>query len=166
VTCNIAYARALLERLDGFDESFERACGEDLDLGTRAVAAGARVAWAPAALVRHEVRTMTLAQAVRHVGKWTDAVRVLSLHPQLRDLLVLRLFWKPSHPLALVALAGRCRAAAGSPALAALPYLEHHRRRSGGLRAAARALPVSLVLDAAELVTMVRGSLRHRTLML
>ena len=39
-TCNIAYPRALLERLDGFDERFDG--GEDADLGLRAVEGGAQ----------------------------------------------------------------------------------------------------------------------------
>ena len=38
-TCNIAYPRALLERLGGFDERFDG--GEDADLGLRAVEGGA-----------------------------------------------------------------------------------------------------------------------------
>ena len=40
-TCNIAYPRDLLERLDGFDERFTSA-GEDVDLGWRATAPGPR----------------------------------------------------------------------------------------------------------------------------
>jgi glycosyltransferase involved in cell wall biosynthesis len=35
-TCNILYPRELLERLNGFDESFEAPAGEDTDLGLRA----------------------------------------------------------------------------------------------------------------------------------
>jgi glycosyltransferase involved in cell wall biosynthesis len=167
VTCNIAYPRPLLDRLGGFDESFLRACGEDLDLGTRATKAGADVVFAQRALVRHEVRQMTLGQALRHVAKWTDAVRVLSLHPELRDLLALRVFWKPAHAHLLVAAGGLLARRRLVMAAAALPYLVHHRRRYGGdVRAAARALPAHAVLDVGELATMVRGSLRHRTLML
>ena len=40
-TCNIVYEAELLERLDGFDEAFAEALGEDTDLGWRALAAGA-----------------------------------------------------------------------------------------------------------------------------
>ena len=35
-TCNIAYPRALLERLGGFDEAYRYASAEDTDLGWRA----------------------------------------------------------------------------------------------------------------------------------
>ena len=45
-TCNIVYEAELLERLDGFDEAFAEALGEDTDLGWRAVGLGAEHVWA------------------------------------------------------------------------------------------------------------------------
>src|SRR3954447_16123165 len=47
-TANIAYPRALLERMGGFDEGFDS--GEDTDLAWRAIEAGARYVGAPDAL--------------------------------------------------------------------------------------------------------------------
>ena len=41
-TCNIVYEAELLERLDGFDEAFAEALGEDTDLGWRALGLGRR----------------------------------------------------------------------------------------------------------------------------
>ena len=49
-TCNIAYPRDLLERLEGFDESLAFHC-EDTDLGLRALAAGAEGVFCDEALV-------------------------------------------------------------------------------------------------------------------
>src|SRR5947209_721307 len=46
--CNIFYARALLESLDGFDERFDaRAPGEDTDLAWRAIERGTATVFAP-----------------------------------------------------------------------------------------------------------------------
>lgn len=167
VSANIAYSRTLLERTRGFDESFRHACGEDVELGARALAAGADTRFAPGAVVHHEVRQPSLGALLRQTWKWTDSVRALSMHPELRDLLVARVFWKKTHPpllLAAGAIAGRRPLVA---AVAAAPYLLHYRRRyRGSLRALARALPVHLVVDAAEVVTAAAGSVRWRTLML
>jgi glycosyltransferase involved in cell wall biosynthesis len=154
-TCNIAYSRALLERVGGFDESFLRSNAEDVELGTRALRAGALARFAPDALVHHEVRRLGLLGTLRMTTKWTDSVRAVGMHPELRELLVARVFWKPTHPLLLLALAGL---ALRRPPFA-LPYLFHYRRRP-------HELPVRLAIDLCEIGTMVAGSVRHRTLML
>ena len=52
-TCNIAYPRALLETVGGFDE--EMLVGEDTDLALRAMNVGASIVAAPDMLVRHAV---------------------------------------------------------------------------------------------------------------
>ncbi|HEV2811728.1 MAG TPA: glycosyltransferase, partial [Solirubrobacteraceae bacterium] len=162
-TANIAYPRELLAELDGFDEWFRRACGEDVELGARATKAGADVRFVPDALVHHEVRALTLREHLRQTAKWSDAARALRLHPEWRSELVASVFWKPSHPRLLLAAAGLVTR---RPVLG-LPYLLHLRRLYGGdLRAAARAAPVHLVVDAAEVATMAVASARHRTLIL
>jgi hypothetical protein len=51
VTANLALGRRLFDELGGFDESL--ASGGDYDLVERAVAAGARLRYAPRAVVRH-----------------------------------------------------------------------------------------------------------------
>lgn len=173
-TCNIAYPRELLERVGGFDERFPHACGEDVDLGARATKAGARLDFAGEALTYHAVHQPSLAAVCRHTFRWTDAVRLLKLHPELRDRLFWRLFWKRTHPPLLLGLAGvlwAARARSGGPALvASLPYLDHYRRHYASSSrpwvTLARWLPAHLVVDLCELATMVAGSARHRTLML
>jgi len=54
-SCNLAYPRALFERLGGFDPRFVTA--EDIDLNMRAVAAGATIVYRPDAVVYHHMRT-------------------------------------------------------------------------------------------------------------
>jgi GT2 family glycosyltransferase len=167
-TCNIAYPRALLERLGGFDEYFSDAAGEDTDLGWRAVESGARVVYEPAALNWHAVHTPGALALVRGAQKWRMGVRNVARHPQLRAALHRGVFWKQSHERLLWALAGAL-AARKAPALAvaaALPYLVLHRSEHGSLAGTAAALPAHLMVDTAELVAMLRGSAAARTLVL
>ena len=158
-TCNLAYPRALLERLGGFDESFRHACGEDVDLGLRAEAAGGRLEYAPGALVYHDVKEPGVWRIVRRMHIWTDAVRIQSMYPEMRRFLTYGVFWKPSHPPLVLALAGLLLALGGRRAalILALPYVAHYRGRD---------LPAHAAVDTAELATMVAGSVKHRTLML
>lgn len=88
-TCNIMYRRSLLNDLGGFDEAF-RAIGDDTDLGWRAVEQGAIVAFAPDALVFHDVVVRDFAADLRSRRRWVDTIRVIGKHPQAR-----RLAWKP-----------------------------------------------------------------------
>lgn len=158
-TCNIAYPRSLLERLGGFDESFRHPCGEDVDLGRRAEVAGAELVYAPDALVHHAVHEPGVWRIVRRMHIWTDAVRILKMYPDVREMLVHRVFWKRSHPPLVLALAGLLLASRRrrSGLLLVAPYVAHYRGRS---------VAAHLAVDTAELVTMVAGSLKHRTLML
>ena len=57
-TCNIAYPREVLERLEGFDESFPEPLGEDTDLGWRALGAGGRRVFVDDAVVDHAVEDL------------------------------------------------------------------------------------------------------------
>jgi hypothetical protein len=166
VTCNIAYGRALLEETGGFDEGFRRACGEDVELGARALAAGADLRWAAAARVHHEVRDLGLARTLRQTAKWTDAVRAVALRPELRAVLTARVFWRPSHPLLMLAAAGLATRRPALAAAAAAPWALHHRRAHGSPAELARWLPAHLAIDACEIATVLVGSVRYRTLML
>ncbi len=168
--CNIAYSRELLERVGGLDESLRRS-GEDVDLGTRAVKAGGVPRFADRALAYHEVRQPSLMDMIRHTSKWTDSVRVIAKHPELRDLLVGRVFWKRTHVWLFLVAAGvglSLRTRRMLPTVVASgPYLEHYRRLyAGHWRRGARALPTHVVIDVFEIITALWGSARHRTLML
>ncbi len=170
-TCNILYERALLERLGGFDEDL--IVGEDIDLGLRARRAGATVVGAPAALVYHAIEPLTLAEKIRANEKWQHLALLVKKHPELRRDCELGIWWKPEHlraVVALVALAGVSR----RPWLVVgvLPYaaLEPERGRYGPTRRdrlrAARRMPQYLLVDLAEVATFLRGSIRHRSLLL
>jgi glycosyltransferase involved in cell wall biosynthesis len=163
--CNIAYPRALLERLGGFYEGFRRPSGEDTDLAWRARAAGAEVIYEDSARVRHAVYAGGLTGLVRDAARWEDTVLALKRNPAMRSAYHHRVFWQESHELLLVAVMGACltrRTRGLSLALIApyaLHYASHHRRRAGALAA----LPGYALVDAAEMLALLRGSARHRT---
>ncbi|HEX4733300.1 MAG TPA: glycosyltransferase family 2 protein [Thermoleophilaceae bacterium] len=176
-TCNIAYPRSLLERVGGFDESFWDAAGEDTDLGWRAIEAGARVVYEPAALNWHAVHEHGAWALIRASQKWRLVVRNAARHPQIRAALHRRVFWKPAHErflvaagcVALAATSARRSTSAASFTLASAAlasYAAVHRTQHGSYPGTIVALPAHAALDAAEVVAMVRGSIEARTLML
>lgn len=172
-TCNIVYPREVLERLDGFDETLPLAAGEDTDLAVRAAHAGVPYVGAPEALTYHCVEPFTLPARVRGVWRWQHLAYLVKKHPELRRHLPLRLFWKPAHarlPLALAGGALALRRRNPRWALLVVPWAVVAAPRYGtGPRGLARSLselPGQAVIDVAELLALVRGSIRHRTLFL
>jgi GT2 family glycosyltransferase len=172
-TANVGYPRELLEELGGFDETFRRAAGEDTELGLRALAAGAVAVFLPEALVHHDVRPSSLLAALKEATKWTDIPRVAARHPEAAaGLTHSRLWWRKTHPVALLAVVSLA-AATRRPVLAAgaLPWLRL-RTTEPLLRPNARrrhwvwVLPAQLAVDAVEVLTLARGSVRHRKLLL
>lgn len=167
-TCNMAYPRELLERLEGFDELFPEALGEDTDLGWRAVEQGARVEFAPCAVVHHAVEELGSAGYMRHALRGADAVYAFRRHPGLRErTLEYGVFRNPSLArlaLALggLALARRHRAAV----LLALPYARNVAGRAMKYDSGPALVPYLVAYDLVQAFTSLRGSIRHRTLVL
>jgi glycosyltransferase involved in cell wall biosynthesis len=167
--CNIAYPRALLERLGGFDPSFGFG-GEDTDLGLRAIESGARRVYVDRARTWHAVHTRGLVEAIRSGFSWDGAPLVFARHPQHRRVIPHHLFLKDTHEKVLLAaaglaLAGRTR---GLSLLAVLPYVERHWNWDAEttLRRLAGYPPYvceRFIADAAEVVGTVRAAIRHRT---
>ena len=170
-TCNIVYPRALLERLDGFDETFEAPVGEDTDLALRALAGGAEAVGARDALVYHAVEEYTLPRMIKLNWKWRHVALLAKRHPRVRREWVLGFFWRREHAMLIAALLGGL-AARRFPlsALAAAPYLREQLLRRGTSRrqlaVSALELPGQAVVDTAEVATMVAGSARYRTFVL
>lgn len=181
-TCNIAYRRELLERLDGLDESWECTTGEDTDMAYRAKSLGARTAFSADAVVYHEITPSDVWARFRSVRRWDEVPRLVARHPHLRtSLYYSRWFWRSSHPKALEALAAI--AVAVSPArtpagrlarlgvagMLAHPYW-HFRTEVEPLWAGPRRrralIPVAWAIDLAEVAVLARGSVRHRSLYL
>jgi GT2 family glycosyltransferase len=177
-TCNIAYPRALLERLGGFDEDFGGPydgaypiAGEDTDLGLRAVAGGARVRFVADAVVRHAVHSRHLGKALRDTRRWRSVPRVLARHPVQRRVLQAGLFGRRAHwALLLAALALPLHRRPLLAAAALSPYLAHHLRGYPPTpRAFARAiadLPPRALVDGAEVAMTAAEAARHRVAVL
>lgn len=167
--CNILYPLELLERVGGFDEGLQ--VGEDVDLALRGRQAGADYLGAPEVLTYHAVATPTLRGTLRTVPRWSDLPELLKRHPAHRREYPLGLFWKRSHPLVLLVLAGAILARRNAAfSVLALPWMldraPHYGSRFGTRARAIGALPGLAVVDLAELGVLLKGSVKYRTLFL
>jgi GT2 family glycosyltransferase len=164
---NIVYPRELVERAGGFDERV--LTGEDADLCARTRAAGANFFGDALMLTYHAVEEGSLLDWVRDARRWGDLALLVKRHPELRRGFPLRFFWRPSHGWMLATLLAPCltprRVVWG--ALAARWAIEHrfHAGTHGRWRRLA-ALPGWAIIDVAEIFALVRGSIRHRALLL
>jgi glycosyltransferase involved in cell wall biosynthesis len=172
-TCNVVYRWADLEAADGFDPGFTTPGGEDTDLALRVEATGSRRVFAPDVVVRHDVRPTSLVATLRETLRWYDVPRLFAKHPQARaELLHLRWFWKPSHPPAVLLLVGGVAALAtrrAAPLVLAAPWVAFRTQVwpvARGPRRRWALLPGALAVDLLEVAVMVRGSVRHRALVL
>ena len=167
-TCNIAYPRQLLERLGGFDELFPEALGEDTDLGWRALEEGARMEFARAAVVHHAVEDLGPAGYMRHALRGADAVYAFRRHPGLRaQTLRYGVFRNPSLARLALALAGLALARRSRlAAVLAVPYARNLLGRSIASGGGGRLAFYLLAYDLVQAYTSLRGSVRHRTLVL
>lgn len=164
-TCNIAYPRALLESLGGFDEAYRYASAEDTDLGWRAREAGARTEFVDAARAWHAVHRVGVVGLVRRMRIKADVARLTRRHPGVRHHYYRGIFWKRSHallPLAVagLALAPRTRAAT---LLLALPYARMYRDQHGSYAGTVASLPGHAAVDGAEIAAVAAGAIRFRT---
>jgi len=171
-TCNIAYPRATLKRLGGFDERFPHAWGEDTELGLRARRAGVEHVFAEPATVWHAVLARPLPAVLRDTLR-RDPLPLVAAHPLRRRLLFGGFFIRRTHAWLTLALAGLLlsRRLPLGAAIAALPYLtaeiEPHRRRDPRrlgreLPRIAYHLPVRLAVDLLELAVTARSAIRLR----
>jgi glycosyltransferase involved in cell wall biosynthesis len=166
-TCNMLYARELLERLGGFDETFPLPGGEDTDLGWRARKSGADYVFVREAVIQHAVVQLGPVGKLRWVLHWSDTMQVLRRHPGLRSNFTWGIFWKRSHALLVLAIAGAVLSRRLRPAaLLALPYLRMLRARCIIEGYSLGYVPYLAVYDLAELLAAARGSARYRVLVL
>jgi len=178
-TCNIAYRRALLEKLGGFDESFGTVdgtpeWGEDTDLGWRAREAGAVIRFEPNALVRCEVYRSDYLAYLSQLRRRGGLVRNVARHPGIRRHYPMGVFMQESHPLSVLALAGGLTALAGrrsarawmlGAALAA-PYAWYRGSANPWPCRRRNFLPVlalGWVADLADTGVLAAASVRYRT---
>jgi cellulose synthase/poly-beta-1,6-N-acetylglucosamine synthase-like glycosyltransferase len=158
---NLVYRRRALERVGGYDDAYWGA-GEDSDLAHRVIESGGGVRYVDDAVVWHAVRAVDFRTHLRSLPRWANAPLTMKRHPQLRPLVHHRIFWKPSHTTAFLALVGLVLAPFNLKALALVAPHFVRRIRSNGRRAGAQLA----VADIAEVAVTVAGSVRYRTLFL
>ena len=167
-TCNIAYPRALLERLGGFDEAYRFASAEDTDLGWRAREAGAPTVFVDGARAYHAVQHYGVVRLVQRMKIKQDVGRLTKRHPGLRHHYHRGVFWKRSHERLLVAAAGLALAPRTRGASLALlaPYAALYRDQHGSWPGTVASLAGHALVDGAETAAVTAGGIRHRTLLL
>lgn len=171
-TANFGVRRADLEAVNGFDEDFENAAGEDTDLVLRLIERGVQLDYVEDAVVLHRVEKTGLRGLLRDQQRWVDVPAVFAGRPWARrQLLHHGLFWKSTHPGVLMLLVGLLVSPRrpGLAAALAVPWLHerlcrHPMSESMGERVGT--LPGVLALDASEVAVMIRGSVRHREVVL
>lgn len=158
--CNLLVRKEFLARVEGFDEALRG--GEDTDLVYRVRDAGGKLDWNAQAVVWHAVRPQTYIEHLRSLPRWAGLPAVVRRHPELRRFAHRRLFWKDTHPRAVVALAGLLASPwQRSALLLTLPVLAHRMRQHGvvlGLQ--------HVGSDLMETVVLTSGSARHRSVLL
>ncbi|WCB95810.1 Validoxylamine A glucosyltransferase [Baekduia alba] len=162
-TCNIAYPRAVLERLGGFDENYPAPAGEDTDLGFRAVGDGVAPVFTPDALVFHAVHQIGPKGVLKFALRAAEDVRTYKANPELRALLPQGVFYRRTHPLLLqAALAAATTRKAPITALFALPYLMNVRGRAKAQGGGTAHMPFYVLNDVVEVAATVKGAVRYR----
>ena len=127
-TCNVFYLRRDLEAVGGFDETFRQPVGEDTDLAWRVKeAVGRELLFAEQALVYHDVRRRTFAQAVKETYRWAGVPPVVKRHPVLaREAWHRGYFLRISHERVLLGVLGLLIGIVFPPALLlTLPWLRY-----------------------------------------
>jgi len=164
-SCNVLFRRAPFAATEGFDEEIGH-FWEDTAAGRAMLRRGWAAAWAEDAVVRHDVTYPGFAWHLKRVQRHANAARVVRRYPELRrELLWNRYFLRPYNAKFDAALAGVVAAAVARhplPLALALPYV-HHRR---GALLSPKSLVQGTLYDAALLVGLLRGTVRHGALVL
>jgi GT2 family glycosyltransferase len=177
-TCNVAYRREVLEKLDGFDDvAFIWPNGEDTDLGLRAVKAGFRDEYVEGALVWHDVGASDFRRHLRRIRRLDGIVTLVARHPEARGMIGAGRFLRSVDKAVLVTWAAggalaaqpRRKVTRVGAVLAGLVYVWQFRRCHYPARSTGElilAIPLGYVADSWTVVVMARSSLRHRTMLL
>lgn len=171
-TCNALYVRDDLDRVGGFDESFPTPAGEDTDLAWRVrKECGRAIRFGGDVVVYHEIQPRTFRQAARATLRWDGIAKLVALHTkESRAVFPYGYFWKASHPKVLLAALGLALALRWRWAvLLGIPWFLIRFPRGLRARAIVRYIahaPGLFVVDAMEVFSMARGSIRYRTFIL
>lgn len=165
--CNLFLRRAPLVAAGGFGEALGF-FGEDTVAGWRVVRAGGGAAFAVDAVVAHDVTDPGFGWHLRRASYYRNWPGLVRQVPELRAHTWRNWFLRTRSALALVALAGTLAAALlrrPRLLLAALPLAWHHRPHEANAAAFADSVR-GILFDLAVEVALVRGTIRHREVLL
>jgi glycosyltransferase involved in cell wall biosynthesis len=155
--CNIFYRRTALLEAGGFNEAIGF-FGEDTAAGWNVERAGWTSAWAPDAVVAHVVTTPGYGWHLRRAWFYSNWPALIRAYPEKRALLWKRWFLRRRSAEADLLLLGVVTAGVLTspwPLVAAAPFVWRHRRSPG-----------KALFDLTVSVALLRGSVRHRTVVL
>jgi glycosyltransferase involved in cell wall biosynthesis len=162
-SCNVAYRADALRSSAGFDESGYG--WEDTGAGYAVRRGGWLAAFAPDALVHHDVTYPGFWWRLKRAEEFSFAPAVAARYPEMRrELMTAGVFLRPRNARFAAALAGvaLARRAPGIAAALATPYALERANMARDPKAVAQ----NVVYDAAVAYWLARGSLRHRSLVL
>lgn len=165
-SCNLFVRREAFAAADGFDEQVGH-FWEDTAAGWSMLREGWTAEFAPDALVYHDVTYPGFAWFLKRGQRYGNAAAVVRKYPELRhELLWARYFLRPRNAKTAAAAAGALLSPLDRRALLlALPFLQFHLPATPH-PLAVKAQVEGALFDLSILVGMVRGSIRHRTLVL
>jgi GT2 family glycosyltransferase len=165
-SCNLLVRRDAFAASDGFDEEIGH-FWEDTAAGWSMLRQGWTAGFAANAVVYHDVTYPGFAWFLRRAQRYGNVAAVVRRYPELRrEVLWGRIFLRPRNAKVFAAVAGVALSPLDRRALVlALPYLRY--RNPGTLNPwAVKAQAEGALFDLSILVGMLRGSLRHRSLVL
>jgi glycosyltransferase involved in cell wall biosynthesis len=165
-TCNIFYRAEALRSAGGFDESLGF-FGEDMAAGWQVRRAGGEARFCEDAIVFHAVERPGFRWFLRRARYYDNWSALVKRYPEMRrEVLWARYFLRRDHAELVLALLGLLLAPRwrGAAALAG-PYVARRSPRSlnrGSIEGALKAV----VFDVTKLTALLRGSAKHRALVL
>jgi glycosyltransferase involved in cell wall biosynthesis len=165
-SCNVLFRRDAFIATPGFDEQVGH-FWEDTAAGFAMKRAGWQVAYAPDALVRHDVTYPGWVWQLKRAQRHAHLAAVLRHYPEMRrEVLWARVFLRPRHAvllataigLALAPLDRRWLALAAPYAWSRRPYTLHPRQMIGNAQ--------GVIFHYAILAGVLRGAIRHRRIVL
>ncbi len=179
-TCNVAYRRSAFERVGGFDEDDPllhppsgRAFGEDACLAWEVQRTGGTAAFAPRAVVHHRCIPSDYAHWLADQRQLEGFPGLARRSPLVAEWLFAGVFLdrrSARFDLAAGALAVAIATRRAWPLLASVPWLRgrwgNARHQAGSLRRAPGVLARLTWSDSVALAALIRGSIRHRRVVL
>jgi cellulose synthase/poly-beta-1,6-N-acetylglucosamine synthase-like glycosyltransferase len=165
-SCNLVVRRDAFVESDGFDERVGH-FWEDTAAGWALLRRGWRAAFAPGAVVYHDVTRPPFAWWLDRAERYGNVCSVVARYPELRrELLWGRYFVRGRDAALVLALAGGAAALQNRRALAlAIPYAWIRRPQPLTPRGVA-AMAKPLAFDLAALASLARSSIRYKALVL